>query len=143
MKQVRFYLKSFVPIEVMIVIRLHRSVVVVIMVALIISVTIVTCFHHHHRLISTKSIHNTNKKYYININSISRSSSSSCSSMMMMSGGGDSNFVKYHGLGNDFILVDNRYSSTPIYSSTQSIKLCNRNFGIGGDGVIFVLPGIT
>jgi diaminopimelate epimerase len=63
--------------------------------------------------------------------------------MMMMSGGGDSNFVKYHGLGNDFILVDNRYSSTPIYSSTQSIKLCNRNFGIGGDGVIFVLPGTT
>jgi diaminopimelate epimerase len=62
---------------------------------------------------------------------------------MMMSGGGDRSFVKYHGLGNDFILVDNRYSSTPIYSSTQSIKLCNRNFGIGGDGVIFVLPGTT
>ena len=142
MKQVRFYLKSFVPIEVMIVTRLHRSVVVVIVVALIISVTIVTCFHrhHHHRsLINTKSIHNINKKYYININSISSSSSS----MMMMSGGGDSSFVKYHGLGNDFILVDNRYSSTPIYSSTQSIKLCNRNFGIGGDGVIFVLPGTT
>jgi len=53
----------------------------------------------------------------------------------------DTSFVKYHGLGNDFILVDNRYSSTPIFSSTQSIQLCNRNFGIGGDGVIFVLPG--
>lgn len=66
---------------------------------------------------------------------------------MIMSGSGsgsgaDNSFVKYHGLGNDFILVDNRYSSTPIYSSTQSIKLCNRNFGIGGDGVIFVLPGM-
>lgn len=63
--------------------------------------------------------------------------------IMMSDGGGDSSFVKYHGLGNDFILVDNRHSSTPIYSSTQSIKLCNRNFGIGGDGVIFVLPGMN
>lgn len=50
-------------------------------------------------------------------------------------------FVKYQGLWNDFILVDNRKSSNPILTTEQSVKLCNRNFGIGGDGVIFALPG--
>lgn len=50
-------------------------------------------------------------------------------------------FVKYHGLGNDFVLVDNTHSSLPIYTPKEAIKICDRNFGIGGDGVIFVLPG--
>ncbi|KAG6547693.1 hypothetical protein Mapa_011143 [Marchantia paleacea] len=52
-------------------------------------------------------------------------------------------FVKYHGLGNDFILVDNRISSTPCISPEQAAKLCDRNFGVGADGVIFVLPSIN
>ncbi|CAN6723823.1 unnamed protein product [Malus baccata var. baccata] len=52
-------------------------------------------------------------------------------------------FVKYHGLGNDFILVDNRDSSEPKISPEQAAKLCDRNFGIGADGVIFALPGIN
>jgi diaminopimelate epimerase len=51
------------------------------------------------------------------------------------------NFVKYQGLGNDFILVDNRSSIEPIFPSEQAIRLCNRNFGIGADGVIFAMPG--
>jgi diaminopimelate epimerase len=50
-------------------------------------------------------------------------------------------FVKYQGLGNDFILVDNRASSEPIVTPEQAEKLCDRHFGIGGDGVIFALPG--
>ena len=50
-------------------------------------------------------------------------------------------FVKYHGLGNDFILVDNRHSSEPIVTPEQAEKLCDRHFGIGADGVIFALPG--
>jgi diaminopimelate epimerase len=50
-------------------------------------------------------------------------------------------FAKYQGLGNDFILVDNRDSSTPKVTPEQAIKLCDRHFGIGGDGVIFALPG--
>ncbi|MEL7069912.1 MAG: diaminopimelate epimerase [Cyanobacteria bacterium J06581_3] len=49
-------------------------------------------------------------------------------------------FSKYHGLGNDFVLVDNRASSEPIVTPEQAIAVCDRNFGIGGDGVIFVLP---
>ncbi|KAF4373482.1 hypothetical protein F8388_025176 [Cannabis sativa] len=52
-------------------------------------------------------------------------------------------FVKYQGLGNDFILVDNRDSSEPRVTPEQAVKLCDRNFGIGGDGVIFAMPGIN
>lgn len=50
-------------------------------------------------------------------------------------------FVKYQGLGNDFILVDNRDSTEPRISPEQAVKLCDRNFGIGADGVIFAMPG--
>lgn len=49
-------------------------------------------------------------------------------------------FSKYHGLGNDFILVDNRASSELLLSADDAVQLCDRNFGIGGDGVIFVTP---
>ncbi|MDX2229103.1 MAG: diaminopimelate epimerase [Leptolyngbyaceae cyanobacterium bins.349] len=49
-------------------------------------------------------------------------------------------FTKYHGLGNDFILVDNRSSATPKLTPEQAVKLCDRHFGVGADGVIFALP---
>ena len=49
-------------------------------------------------------------------------------------------FTKYQGLGNDFILVDNRHSNTPSFSPEEAVKLCDRHFGIGADGVIFALP---
>ncbi len=49
-------------------------------------------------------------------------------------------FTKYHGLGNDFILIDNRTETEPIISADQAVKLCDRHFGIGADGVIFALP---
>ncbi|MHB9130339.1 MAG: diaminopimelate epimerase [Armatimonadota bacterium] len=52
-------------------------------------------------------------------------------------------FVKMHGLGNDFIIVD---CLTHPYSVDQLVgaapELCDRNFGIGGDGLILVLPGL-
>lgn len=50
-------------------------------------------------------------------------------------------FTKYQGLGNDFILVDNRHQTTPCLTPDQAVKLCDRHFGIGADGVIFTLPG--
>lgn len=50
-------------------------------------------------------------------------------------------FTKYHGLGNDFILIDNRAKSEPIITPEQAVQLCDRHFGIGADGVIFALPG--
>ncbi len=50
-------------------------------------------------------------------------------------------FTKYQGLGNDFILVDNRGDRQPLITPSQAIGLCDRHFGIGADGVIFALPG--
>jgi diaminopimelate epimerase len=50
-------------------------------------------------------------------------------------------FVKYHGLGNDFILIDNRHAANPIVASELAVQMCDRNFGIGADGVIFALAG--
>ena len=50
-------------------------------------------------------------------------------------------FSKYQGLGNDFILIDNRHTAEPIITPEQAIAMCDRHFGIGGDGVIFALPG--
>jgi len=50
-------------------------------------------------------------------------------------------FTKYHGLGNDFILIDNRSSLTPVLTPEKALQWCDRHFGIGADGVIFALPG--
>lgn len=49
-------------------------------------------------------------------------------------------FTKYQGLGNDFILIDNRQNPEPMITPSQAEQLCDRNFGIGADGVIFALP---
>ncbi len=50
-------------------------------------------------------------------------------------------FSKYQGLGNDFILIDNRHQPEPLLSPEQAIAWCDRHFGIGADGGIFALPG--
>ncbi len=47
------------------------------------------------------------------------------------------NFSKYHGAGNDFILIDNRNIELNL-SSKQINYLCNRQLGIGADGLILV-----
>jgi diaminopimelate epimerase len=49
-------------------------------------------------------------------------------------------FRKYHGLGNDFVLVDHRHSSELTLSADAAIEICDRNFGVGADGVIALLP---
>ena len=52
-------------------------------------------------------------------------------------------FTKYHGLGNDFVLLDCRDMAEPPLTPTQAASMCDRNFGVGADGVIFVLPPDT
>jgi len=47
-------------------------------------------------------------------------------------------FVKYHGLGNDFIVVDG-----PLMDPDRARRLCDRRRGIGADGVLTVLPPTT
>ncbi len=49
-------------------------------------------------------------------------------------------FSKFHGAGNDFILIDNRNNSTRL-SALQIGQLCHRRFGIGADGLIMLNPG--
>jgi diaminopimelate epimerase len=50
-------------------------------------------------------------------------------------------FVKMHGLGNDFILIDclNKSLGDSSFLSYLTKKLCDRNFGIGADGLILIL----
>ena len=47
------------------------------------------------------------------------------------------NFSKYNGAGNDFILIDDRENLINDNKSLISY-LCNRHFGIGGDGLIIL-----
>lgn len=48
-------------------------------------------------------------------------------------------FTKYHGTGNDFILVDNR-SGEWKPTSLEVKALCDRHFGVGADGLILIEP---
>ncbi|MDB4943791.1 MAG: Diaminopimelate epimerase [Labilithrix sp.] len=50
-------------------------------------------------------------------------------------------FHKYEGLGNDFVLIEATREDevTPELAS----RLCDRRFGIGGDGVLLLLPPST
>jgi diaminopimelate epimerase len=48
-------------------------------------------------------------------------------------------FVKMHGLGNDFIVMEDLEEELEF--SAQAVEwFCDRNFGIGGDGLILVRP---
>ena len=47
-------------------------------------------------------------------------------------------FYKYQGTGNDFILVDNRSRIFTGDKVAFAKQWCNRRFGIGSDGVIFI-----
>ncbi|MEA5443107.1 diaminopimelate epimerase [Cyanobium gracile UHCC 0281] len=53
-------------------------------------------------------------------------------------------FSKYQGLGNDFLLLDGRSleDSEELFGLTPERvqRLCDRRFGVGGDGVILALP---
>lgn len=55
-------------------------------------------------------------------------------------------FAKYHGLGNDFLVVDLRDATPEQARAVQEprtvIALCDRQFGVGGDGVLAVLPAV-
>lgn len=50
-------------------------------------------------------------------------------------------FTKMHGCGNDFILVDAFQTAPPGDPAEMARQLNDRHFGIGGDGLILVLPG--
>ena len=49
-------------------------------------------------------------------------------------------FTKWQGCGNDFVLVDARAAGLPNDTAALSRRVCDRHYGIGADGLIFVLP---
>lgn len=48
------------------------------------------------------------------------------------------NFKKMHGNGNDFIVIEDLNNEYLGKESSIALKLCNRNFGIGADGILIV-----
>jgi diaminopimelate epimerase len=55
-------------------------------------------------------------------------------------------FAKYQGLGNDFLVVDLRSSpahTAAVQDPSTVVALCDRQFGVGGDGVLAILPSTT
>jgi diaminopimelate epimerase len=47
-------------------------------------------------------------------------------------------FYKYQGAGNDFILIDHRVPTTVTIDNQLVKQLCDRRFGIGGDGLMLL-----
>lgn len=48
-------------------------------------------------------------------------------------------FTKMHGLGNDFLVIYGELE-LPENVSELAVKYCNRFFGVGADGLVFILP---
>ena len=48
-------------------------------------------------------------------------------------------FYKYQGTGNDFVILDNRSENISL-TTAQVRDLCDRRFGIGGDGLMLLNP---
>ena len=69
---------------------------------------------------------------------------SSSSKTLFSSLSAELSFSKYQGLGNDFLMLDGRSAidSEFVFGLTPElvVELCDRRFGVGGDGVILALP---
>ena len=51
------------------------------------------------------------------------------------------NFIKMHGLGNDFVLVDSRKEKLDGFDLKKlAVDICDRHFGVGADGLLIVWP---
>jgi diaminopimelate epimerase len=48
-------------------------------------------------------------------------------------------FTKMHGIGNDYVFVDCFRESVPS-PADLAVKISDRHFGVGGDGLILILP---
>lgn len=50
-------------------------------------------------------------------------------------------FVKYEGLGNDFIVVE--VGELDALDAATAVRLCDRHLGVGADGVLLVGPAVS
>jgi diaminopimelate epimerase len=48
-------------------------------------------------------------------------------------------FIKMHGIGNDYVYVDG-FRETVSEPEKVAVRISNRHFGVGGDGLILILP---
>ena len=49
-------------------------------------------------------------------------------------------FVKSHGLGNDYVVLDQAQLSIPL--TPEAVRtICDYHFGVGSDGILLVVPG--
>ncbi|MDP2628037.1 MAG: diaminopimelate epimerase [Candidatus Rokubacteria bacterium] len=51
-------------------------------------------------------------------------------------------FVKGHGLGNDYIVIDAQDLPAPL-TPRQVQRICDRNWGVGSDGILLLVPAWT
>ncbi len=49
-------------------------------------------------------------------------------------------FTKMHGLGNDYVYVSTFTEATPADPAALSVRVSDRHFGIGSDGLILIAP---
>ena len=47
-------------------------------------------------------------------------------------------FYKYHGLGNDYLVIDlNKVTFNPTLNEENISLICDRNYGVGSDGILY------
>jgi len=51
-------------------------------------------------------------------------------------------FVKYHGTGNDFVLLHDFQGLFPEHDTALIAQMCDRHFGIGADGLMLLRPPV-
>ncbi len=49
-------------------------------------------------------------------------------------------FVKMHGIGNDYIFIERPGGNLPADIPALARRMSDRHFGIGGDGIVLILP---
>ncbi len=49
-------------------------------------------------------------------------------------------FTKMHGIGNDYIYVDTFKQAPPPDPARLAVTISDRHFGVGGDGLILIMP---
>jgi len=52
-------------------------------------------------------------------------------------------FIKMHGLGNDFVVLDGREQALPSLNSAFAVALADRRTGIGCDQLVVLEPSGT